>query len=650
MTVNPTNSTTLLLGVRGHLANINYPGTDYNTIFYDAYFLNPIDLPGQYSNGKFSAPFTYRMRNPYAALTQTGYNNYWRTSLASNLQVKQDLSFWIKGLSINAKFAFDTYNLVGMKRTKEPKTYIATGRDSLGNLIMQQTNPDRASEYLSYNRSNNGTRTLYNELRINYSNSFGKHHVGAMLLYNQSDKLNTEASNVVQSLPYRFKGLAGRATYGYSDKYFVEFNFGYNGSENFSPNNRYGFFPSVGAGWVISKEQFFKPLEDVVQLFKLRFSYGLVGSAKIIGRRFAYIGTVANTDGYSFGITRDNYIDGKDIGEYASDVTWETAKKTNLGVNIEAFNSKLILQADLFKEHRSGIFRRRNSLPYYMGLRNKPYGNVGIINNHGFDGTLTWHDNIGALHFQLIGNFTWTRNKVIEDDRPKYKYPWMEHKGRKVGQSFGYIALGLFKSEKEIANSPRQNGDVRPGDIKFKDINGDGKINSYDVVPIGYGDIPEIVYGLGFSFSYKNFSLSGLFQGVGNVDIILSGTGLLPFSLGPEVGNLFSNVTDRWTPEDPDPESFYPRLMGGTLNDNYEPSTWWLKNGRYLRLKSAQLSYTIPKSVVQKLHLDDAYVFLEGVNLLTFTPFKLYDVELGNGNGSTYPNIKTYSVGLGFRF
>jgi hypothetical protein len=285
-----------------------------------------------------------------------------------------------------------------------------------------------------------------------------------------------------------------------------------------------------------------------------------------------------------------------------------------------------------------------------MGLLSAPYGNVGIIDNHGIDGTLTWNGNIGKLNFHFIGNFTWTRNKIIEDDKPKYKYPWLERKGRKVGQQFGYIALGLFENEKEIENSPRQNGDVRPGDIKFKDINGDGKIDAYDIVPIGYGNIPEIVYGMGFSFSYNNFSLSGLFQGVGNVSVSLSGIGLLPFVQGEAVGNLFSNVKDRWTVENPAPNATYPRLMAGTINDNYNASTWWLRNGKYLRLKNIQLSYTIPKHIVERVHLENAYVFLQGVNVLTFSPFKMYDVELGNGQGATYPNIITYSLGLGIKF
>jgi len=650
LTVHITNSTTMQLGVRGHLADMSYPGANVSGIFSDAFYSTPVIFPPMYSDGKtpnFASPY---LQNPYAELTETGYDSRWESGLASNLSVTQNLDFWVKGLSITGKFAFDTYNLTNMLRTKTPDTYQAIGRDSAGNLIEQLTNPGQGNEYLSYSLSKTSTRTLYNEFSLNYRRSFGKNDITGMLLFNQSDELNTEASDLITSLPYRFRGLAGRAAYGYANKYFLEFDFGYNGSENFAPQNRYGFFPSIGASWVISEEKFFQSFQNAIQLFKLRFSYGIVGNSDISGRRFAYIATVANVGGYTFGQALENNYSGVDIGEYAVDVTWETAKKANLGLNIEALNGKINLQADVFNEHRSGIFLRRASLPQYIGVVNPPYGNVGIVDNHGIDGTVTWQGKIGKFNFQLIGNFTWARNKVIQDDKPPYKYPWMEHKGKKVGQEFGYIALGLFKDSSEILKSPTQNGDVRPGDLKFKDINGDGKIDAYDMVAIGHGDIPEIVYGLGFSLGYKAFKLSGLFQGVGNVDISLSGQGFQPFQQGLTSGNLLNNIKDRWTPDDPSTHPFYPRLSAGTVNDNYQPSTWWLKNGKYLRLKDIQISYNLPQSLLKHIHLQSANVFLEGVNILTFTPFELYDVELGDGRGAAYPNTKTYAAGFGFSF
>ncbi|TZF86022.1 TonB-dependent receptor (plasmid) [Pedobacter sp. BS3] len=659
LTLKPSNSTTIKLGIQGYLANVNYPGSNSSDIFEKAFFMTPVLNPVKYPDGRAADGTASSVQNPYALLTQTGYANQWRNQLFSNLRVTQGLDVVTKGLSATAMFSFDAYNYVSLRRTKTPTTWLATGRDADGNLIYQQTR--LGSDYLTYARNNEGSRTFYNEIALNYTRSFGKHDVGGMLLYNQSDEVNTQADDLETSLPFRFRGLAGRATYAYNNRYFAEFNFGYNGSENFLPQKRYGFFPSVAVGWLLSDEDFFKGARDVVQMAKIRFSHGKVGNSNIGGRRFAYLGTVeklgtATAPVYSFGRSPVG-MTGYDIGEYAVDVTWETSKKTDLGLDLWTLHNQLNLQVDLFKEHREGIFLRRASLPAYIGMRNNPYGNVGVIDNKGIDGSMTYSGKLGQnFKFQLLGNLTYNRNTVVEDDQPDPIYPWLATKGRKVGQRFGYIALGLFESNEEIANSPKQSGDVRPGDIKFKDLNGDGVINSYDNAPIGYGQVPEIVYGFGFTLGYKAFSISTLFQGVGNMDIWLNGEGLIPFQQGLSRGNLFKNVTDRWTVDNPNPNAFYPRLGAGTINDNYTRSTWWIQNGRYLRLKTLQLTYTLPKSFISKAKLQNAQVFFSGVNLWTLSPFKMWDPELGDGSdaaypgGARYPNIATYSLGFNLNF
>lgn len=659
LTLKPTNSTTIKLGVQGYLANVNYPGTNSSTIFQDAFFMSPILNPVQYPDGRVADGTASSVQNPYALLTQTGYANQWRNQLFSNLRLTQGLNFLTKGLSATAMFSFDAYNYVSLRRTKSPTTWLATGRDTDGNLIYQQTR--LGSDYLTYARANDGSRTIYNEVALNYTRSFGKHDVGGMLLYNQSDQVNTQAADLESSLPFRFRGLAGRATYAYNNRYFAEFNFGYNGSENFLPSKRYGFFPAVAVGWLVSEEGFFKPLKDVFQMAKIRFSHGIVGNSNIGGRRFAYLGTVqqfgsSTSPIYSFGRTPVGFS-GYDIGEYAVDVTWETSKKTDLGLDIWALKNQLNLQVDLFNEHREGIFLRRASLPGYVGMLNNPYGNVGIVDNKGIDGSITYSGKLSEnFKFQLLGNLTYNRNNVVQDDQPDPAYPWLATKGRKVGQRFGYIALGLFQSNEEIANSPRQSGDVRPGDIKFKDLNGDGVINSYDNAPVGYGQVPEIVYGFGFTLNYKSVTLSTLFQGVGNMDIWLNGEGLIPFQQGLSRGNLFSNATDRWTVENPNPNAFYPRLGVGTINDNYTRSTWWIQNGRYVRLKTLQLAYKLPKRFLNKMKFQNAQIFFSGVNLWTLSPFKMWDPELGDGSssaypgGAGYPNVATYSLGFNLNF
>lgn len=659
LNVKPFRTTTVKLGIQGYLANVNYPGSNSSDIFEKAFFMTPILHPVRYEDGRIADAATSSVQNPWALLTQTGYANQWKNQLFSNLRVIQELDFITKGLSATGMFSFDAYNYVSLRRTKVPDTWLANGRDAEGNLNLQPTRT--GSEYLSFSKNPDGSRTIYNELAINYNRSFGKHDVGGMLLYNQSDEINTQADNLEESLPFRFRGVAGRTTYAYDNKYFAEFNFGYNGSENFLPSKRYGFFPSVGLGWVISQERFFEGLKDKVQLAKVRFSHGLVGNSNIGGRRFAYLGTVeqlgtSSSPIYQFGKSPANYV-GQDIGEYAVDVTWETAEKTNLGLDIWTLKNALNIQMDIFREYREGSFLRRSSLPGYIGMRNNPYGNVGIIDNRGIEGSLTYSKKLSEDFFlQLMGNFTFNRNKIIEDDKPDPIYPWLATKGRKVGQRFGYIALGFFESNEEIANSPLQSGDVRPGDLKFKDLNGDGVINSYDYAPIGYGQVPEIVYGFGFTIGYKAFSISTLFQGVGNMDIWLNGEGLIPFQQGLSRGNMFNNVNDRWTVENPNPDALYPRLSSGTINDNYTRSSWWIQNGRYLRLKTLQLGYKLPKQFIKRFGLQNADVFFQGVNLLTFSSFKLWDAELGDGSnsaypgGARYPNIASYSLGLNFNF
>jgi len=648
LSLKPSQTTTIKLGIQGYLNNVNLPAESVGNIFADAFFNTPVMMPLKYPDGKIADTRSGSLSNPWASLTQMGYANQWRSQIFSNLRVTQELPFITKGLSASVMFSFDAYNYTSNRYTKTPDTYLATGRDTDGNLLYDQT--AIGSEFLAYGKSNNGNRTIYSEGSLNYSRDFGKHSLGGMILVNQSDQIDTYAGSLENSLPYRSRGVAGRFTYGFNDRYFVESNFGYNGSENFSPNNRYGFFPSGGLGWVTSNEDFFKSFKKSVQFLKFRFSHGIVGNSVISGRRFAYLATVSTPGGYSFGKTMGNGFAGKDFGEYEVNVKWETSKKTNLGVDMKVLDSKLSIQADFFKEQRTGIFLRRTSLPAYIGMINAPFGNVGAIDNNGFDASLNYTKNIGKVSLSLLGNFTYNINKVVENDDPSWSYPWLERIGNKVGQRYGYIALGLFESDQEVLNSPRQTGDTRAGDIKFKDINGDGVIDSYDETPIGYGSIPEIVYGFGFTVGYKSFFLSALFQGATHVDYMLNGEGMLPFNQGLSRGNLFSNIDDRWSLENPDPNAFYPRLTAGSLNDNFATSTWWLKDANYLRLKTLQLSYNLPKNWMENVKFKSASVFLQGVNVFTVSPFKLWDVELGDGRGAAYPNTSSFSAGFNLNF
>lgn len=645
LTLNPFRSTEIKLGIQGYLANANYPAAAQSTIFSSAYFTPPTYIAPMYPDGKLGA-FSGGDLNPVAQLGATGYANQWRSQIYSNLRVTQQI---YKGLSITGMFSFDTYNYTSNRFTKSPNTYHATGRDANGNLLFEQTR--QGTENLAYSLSAKGDRTIYLEAALNYKNTFGRHDVSGMLLFNQSDEINTKATNVEEALPYRFRGLSGRFTYSFDNRYFGEFNFGYNGSENFAPDKRYGFFPSFGVGWVISNEPFFKGATNVIQYLKLRGTWGQVGNSQISGRRFAYLATVTDNGStvYNFGKNMDQNYGTTAINEYAVDVSWEVADKTNIGLDMRLLDNKLSLQVDLFKESREGIYLRRKSIPSYFGMINNPYGNIGKVENKGIEVALNYANTWGDWSLSVMGNYSFNRNKVLEDDST-VAYPWQNTIGNKVGQRFGLVALGLFESKEEIAASPVQTGDTRPGDIKYKDINGDGLINEYDQVPIGWGNIPEIIYGVGFSVGWKNLSLTAMFQGAAHVDAMLSGEGVLPFTQGSGRGNLLSNITDRWTEQNPRQDAFYPRLSIGTINMNYEQSTWWLKNTSYLRLKNVELSYTLPERWMKHIRLENARIFIQGVNLLTFSPFDIWDVELGDGRGAAYPNISSASLGLSFNF
>lgn len=647
----PFSTTDIKLGIQGYLANANYPAASNQRIFSSAFNAAANYIAPFYPDGKIGDKPAASNQNPYAVLNELGYANQWRNQLYSNLKITQDLPWITEGLSINATVSFDAYNFTSNRFTRTPNSYMAIGRDEDGNIIWQQT--FTGSEALSYSNTSSGNMSIYFETGINYKRSFGNHDVSAMLLYNQSDEKDTKATSVETALPYRFNGIAGRATYAYNDRYFVEFNFGYNGSENFAPAHRYGFFPSGGLGWVISNEKFFEPLKKVISFLKFRGTYGLVGNSKITGRRFAYLSTVYTSDAiaYTFGEGYDSPYATKRVGEEGVDVSWETATKFNVGIDANFLNNNLTLHADYFKDRRSGIFLSRGDIPAYVGLTNAPLGNLGKVNNQGFEISVDYHHQINDDWFlSFMGNFSYSHNTVIENNI-NYAYPWLDVRGQRVGQRFGFIAEKLFDSDEEVASSAYQTGDTRAGDIKYKDINGDGKIDDYDKVPIGFGSTPEIMYGFGFNLAWRNLSLSAMFQGAACVDALISGQGVTPFQQGMASGNIMTFVQDRWTLYDPRQNVQVPRLSpSASYNMNYEDSTWWLKDTSYLRLKNLQIAYSLPQKWMQAIHLGGASVFLQGVNLLTFSKFKLWDVEQSDGRGDVYPNTKSYSIGINFSF
>ncbi|WP_240619247.1 SusC/RagA family TonB-linked outer membrane protein [Chitinophaga costaii] len=658
-----TKTTKLDVGLQGYFSNGNYPGINTGDIFQSAMDVAPVAypimypggfVPGQNSNGGF--------RNPYADLTRRGYRNEFKTQLFSNLRVTQDLDALVKGLSATAMFSFDTYNQNFITRSRREDTYFPDQNkpyndDGTLNLIKTFS----GDQYLGFNRDDNDrqtTRQFYTEAALNYNRTFGKHTVSGLGLFYSSDRSNALANDFITSIPERYLGYAGKGTYGYDDRYFVEFNFGYNGSELFAPQNRYGFFPAGGIGWVVSNEKFFKSLQPIINFLKFRYSNGNSGLGST-GERFLYI-TKLNTDanqGYTFGDSK-NTIGGIYIDRYATNVKWSISNKQDLGMELKTLHDQLTLNVDLFKEHRTGIFLQRQSNVAFMGLQNQQYGNLGIVDNKGLDASLEYNTRFGEVGLSIRGNLTWNQDKLIEDDTPPQNYPWMNHRGNNVNARYGYIADGLFTSDDEIEKSavPGDKSAVKAGDIKYKDLNGDGLINNYDVTKIGHGDVPSLTYGFGFNIDYKGFSFGTLFEGVQNADVYLGGSAIIPFNGGGGLTNAYAIATNRWTVDNPNQQAFYPRLAYGEAENknNTQTSSWWVKDISFLRLKNAQLAYNLPSSFLKRTRLRAASIYLQGINLLTFSDFKLWDPEIntqgGKANGASYPNVRTVAAGVNIKF
>jgi len=653
VSIKATRSTTVDLNIKGWISNGNYPGTATSDIFYMALKTYPTLYPKMYPDNK--EPFISTgggLNSAYALLVNRGYSTTYENQIMSDLSIKQDLGSILKGLSARALYSFDATNSNSLSRLKSPSTYYATQRDIAGNLVYTIVSP--GTDYLNFSRSNGGNRQFYLEAAINYNNSFGKHKVGAMLLYNQSDKLSATASDLINSIPARSLGSVGRLTYSYDDRYLAEGTFGYNGSEAFTPKNRFGFFPSAAIGWVVSNEKFYGNMDNIFQLLKLRASYGLVGSSNLLNaRRFGYVGTVANSGSYAYGQDRGNLITGIDINDYPVDVSWETEKDLNIGLELKFLHNAASLQVDVFSRRRENIFLGRGVVPDFLGVRNNLTGNLGITKAKGIDITGNYDKRIGKVDFSLQGTFTYNKNEMVEDDSPAKAYPWLETRGQSVYTRFGYVAEGFYTQE-EINDPkvPRTAGVVQAGDIKFKDLNGDGVIDANnDVQPIGKDQVPQIVYGFGTSVGYKGFSLNAFFQGTGSVDFYFAND-FMPFRNGSAKGSLYSNITDRWTIDNPRQDAFYPRLSyGADINQNYSvTNSHFVMNGSFLRLKTLDFGYTIPKGHFSKYGVQKMRVYFVGYNLLTFSSFKFWDPELGGGAGTRYPNIRTYSAGLSVTF
>ena len=682
LNIDVTPTTKVEIGAQGYLGEGNYPAISSADLYNAAMSISPVEYPKMFFvNGEAFVPGTStnnNFNNPYSQATRRGYDNLTKNQIYSNLRVTQDLDMLTKGLKLTAMYAFDVYNEIHVHQDRAESTYnfldTSVPYDMNGQPILQRIY--EGSNVLSYKQETSGNKKTYLEASLNYDRTFNDdHRVSALFLFNQQSKLLYPKGTLEDAIPYRMMGIAGRATYSWKDRYFAEFNIGYNGAENFSPKHRFGTFPAFGVGWVVSNEKFWQPLSKAVSFLKIRYTDGKVGNSEVSDRRFMYLDQMKeNGDyGYKFGPNGTKWS-GYETVNMAVDLIWEESRKQDLGIDLKLFNDDLSIVFDLFKERRENILlKREHSIPSFLGYNTSaPYGNIGIIENKGFDGTIEYNKRINKdWVIALRGNVTFNKDKWIQGELPEQKYEWMNQYGHNINGVKGYVAEGLFTqteiddmarweslSDANKAITPKpfasQFGTVKAGDIKYKDLNNDGQIDAYDQTYISRGDVPTTVYGFGFTVGWKDLSVGMMFQGVAGAERVLNGSSVNPFNGGGGSGNLYSNIGDRWTEENPDQNAFYPRLSYGsetTSNiNNFQKSTWWVRNMNFLRLKTLQISYNLPKPWVNKVHLKNAAVYVMGTNLFTLSRFKLWDPELNTDNGAFYPNTTSYSVGINFTF
>ena len=655
-----TKTTLLKVGVSGSLKKYNEPGLS-GDVWKSLMYQNPISVPVMYSNGYVPAYGTGDRTNPWVLATQTGYKEHWENTIQSNLTLEQKLDFITQGLKFVGRFGFDTWNKNNIDRIKWPEQYKAQRfRDENGNLVFDRVTEEQKMKQTS---SAEGNRNEIFEAELHYDRGFKEHHVGGLLKFNQDSKVFTVGTgeDIKKGIARRHLGLAGRVSYNWNYRYFADFNFGYNGSENFADGHRFGFFPAVSAAWNVAEEPIIKKNLKWMNMFKIRYSFGKVGNDVLkIGDdeyRFPYLYTIGDGSGYTWAdYNYNNSYSGKRYTDLASNyATWEIATKHDLGVDLALFNDKFTATVDYFHEQREGIWMERKYLPSIVGLGSNPRANVGKVLSEGFDGNFAFREKINKVDITVRGNITYSQNTILEKDEENNVYPYQMERDYRVNQAKGLIALGLFKDYDDIRNSPKQEfGTVQPGDIKYKDVNGDGVVNDGDKVAIGATTKPNMIYGFGISASWKGLDVNVHFQGAGKTSFFIEGATVHAFSAG-EWGNILSDVanSNRWidheisgTMATENPNASYPRLSYGGNSNNYRQSTFWLRNGSYLRLKTLELGYSIPKPLVNKIRFNNIRLFLRGSNLLTFSSFKLWDPELGSSTGTEYPLAKSLTLGL----
>lgn len=681
--INISKTTEAVVRLQGSFDDYSGPIDGGSALFQKVMKTNPVLFPAYYKPdiaNIFTQHVLYgnydkaQYINPYADMTK-GYKDANTSQMSAQFELKQQLDFITEGLSLRGLFNTNRYAYFDVSRYYNPFYYQSMMYDkATDEYTLTGLNELTGTEYLGYTEGEPQINsTTYFESALNWNRTYNKKHAfSALAVFTMREYAIANTDDLQKSLPYRNMGLAGRATYAYNSRYFAEVNFGYNGSERFSPKERFGFFPSAGMGWFVSNEAFWSEgLKKTINKLKLKATYGLVGNDAIgdSNDRFFYLSNVNMSDAAkassfgTYGNAGGRTLNGISISRYPNDnITWETAKKLNLGLELGMWDA-LDIQADVFKENRGNILMTRSSIPTTMGLQAATRANVGEASSQGIDVSLNFNHSFNkGLWISGMANFTYATSKFTTYEEPDYSTtPWLSHVGRSLNQNWGYVAERLFVDQEEIKNSPTQFGDYKAGDIKYKDINKDGKISELDKVPLGYPTSPEIVYGFGFSGGYKGFDLSCFFQGLARESFWIDVAATTPFAdyhpssgdvaVGKTVNNalLKAYADDHWSEDNRNLYALWPRLSQTVISNNNQTSSWFMRDGSFIRLKSVEFGYTLPAKLISKAKMTNLRFYFSGTNLLTFSNFKLWDPEMG-GNGLGYPIQQVYNFGLQLSF
>lgn len=677
-----TRTTKLSVDMSGQYKTKNNPGTSSDNIFKHIVLFPTHLVPFMWSDGtaaviESDADGRY---NPYNLLNYSGYTKGWTAAMQTKATLKQQLDFITKGLSVQGSISFDADFSSSTKRSMVPEKWAITGKDASGNLIKKKIAEGSALSDVVANGTS-GTKKIYIEAQLNYARTFAKkHEVSGVLVYNQKETQyqNVRNDNNLTLLPYRKQNVVMRGTYAYDNRYVLEASFGATGSENFAPGYRWGIFPAVSASWNIHSEKFMQKenVMDVINKLRLRASWGLTGNDDTQTTRFAYREVLESSGSTNLGLTPgQNGGATNSIGHVyestfaAPALSWEVERKVNVGLDLGLFRGRIDITADYFTNRRSDILIQRVTIPTATGFRTNPWQNFGVTTNKGFDASLTFKHNFNKdWQISARGNVTYAVNKIIERDEIPQKYPWLAQTGHSIGVNKIFIADGLFTNQDFIITQkqdgsynyqlkegvPTYDSGVKPGDIKYKDLNGDGRITDDDA---SYDNgtnpnNPQLVYGFGLNIQYKGFYAGAFFQGVGRSSINMKANTnyYVPFANGRDQSSARMEAVSHWTASDPNNmDVIYPRLHTNNYANNTLNSTWWYRDGSFLRLKNVELGYQFDKKLIQRWKMQNLRIYVQGTNLAVWDKVKLWDPEIPN-SGARYPLTANWTVGLDVAF